>query len=164
MFGDRVQFHYRSAIQKWYVRKALQLRHRRARTSVDENAVRGKFALRSILHTHAHGFGGSETGFSEDQVEICRLFQSLLAAVAKTVDDSAFALPHPLHVNSNIARMHTVVLASTRKIRHTSARHHRLRRRAPLVDTSPANVAPFDQCCPQTCLRQACAKRRAALP
>src|SRR5882762_5377306 len=103
MFGDRIQFHDRSAIEKWYVPKPLELGHRRTRASIDENALCGKFALRSVLHTHAHGFGAGETGLPENQVEIRRLFQSLLATIAKAVDDFAFALAHPPHVDTNVS-------------------------------------------------------------
>src|SRR5712675_1534839 len=107
MFGDRVQFHDRSAIEKWYVRKPLQLRHRRTRTSIDENALCGKFALRSVLHTHAHGSGTGETNLPENQVEIRCIFQSLLAAIAKAVDDFALALAHSPHIDTNVPGIHT---------------------------------------------------------
>src|SRR5882757_5319501 len=164
MLGDRIQFHDRSAIEEWYVRQPLELGHRRTRASIDENALCGKFALRSVLHTHAHGFGAGEASLPEDQVEICCLLQSLLAAIAKAVDDFALPLAHPPHIDTNVSGIYTIVLASPGKIRYAPTRHHGLRRRASFIDASPANVTALDQCGAQTCLRQAPAKRRAALP
>src|ERR1700682_1318288 len=131
--------------------------HRWPRPGIDENAIRGKCALSSVRHAHAHSFRASEARFPKDQLEIRCFFQALLAAVAKTIDNFALARAHPLHIDADIAGVHTVVLAARSEVRDAAARHHRLRGRATLIDASAANVASLDERRPQTRLCQGAA-------
>src|ERR1700730_7300273 len=97
-------------------------------------------------------------------MEIGGVFQPPLTAVAKAVDNVALALTQPLHIDANVAGMHTVVLAPSSEVRNAPARHHGLRRRAPLIDASSAYVASLNKRRPKPSLRQCSAKRGTALP
>ncbi len=163
VLGNEVQFHDRRAIEKWHLLEALQLGHRWTRPGIDENTIRGKGALSTVLQADAHRLGAGEARFPEDQVEIGRLFQALLAAVAKTIDNVALALAHPLHIDANVAGLHTVILAPASEIRDPPAGHHRLRRRATFIDASSAYVASLNERRPHARLCQCAAQRCAAL-
>src|SRR6266404_1318695 len=164
MFGNTVQFHDRSAVEKWHIRQSIQLGHRWARPRIDENAICRKSSLRTVARADTQALGAHEARFAKDHVEVRCFLQTLLAAVAKAVHNVALSLAHPRHINSNITRIHAILFAPPSQIRDAPARHHRLRRRAALIDASSTYMAPLDERRPQSRTRKRYGQRRAPLP
>src|SRR5260370_8157986 len=164
MFGNTVQFHDRSAVEKWHIRQSIQLGHRWARPRIDENAICRKSSLRTVARADSQALGAHEARFAKDYVEVRRFFQTLLASVAKAVHNVALSLAHPRHINSNITRIHAILFAPPSQIRDAPARHHRLRPPAPLIHPTSTHTPPLTARRPQSGTRKRYGQRRTPLP
>src|ERR1035437_3442245 len=145
MLRNRVQLHDGSAVQKGYALHAVECRNRGTRTCVDEDLLRSKCKLAAVFLPDEQGPSAGETGFAEDQLEICCLLNAALAAIAKAVDDIALALPHAFHVDADVAGMNAIISASPRQIRDAGAGDHGLRGSASLIDAGTADMFPDRQ-------------------
>jgi hypothetical protein len=99
----------------------------------------------------------------KNELRVCRLLNSFLAAVAKAGNNAAFALPDPAQVNTDGSGVHPVVGGAARQIGDSSAGHHGLSRRAAFVHAGSADVLAFDQRGMPPGLSESDTKRRSTL-
>src|SRR5579864_6328192 len=131
---NRTKFHDRFVIEEPNAIEPFQLRPRGAGAGVDEQAIRGNGALSCILRSNLESLWPSETCLAHDQLEILGLRNAPFGPTSETRYDVPLALPNLLKVNGDGPRMHAVVGRTPRQIRHSSTRHHGLRRRASFID------------------------------
>ena len=87
-----------------------------------------------------------------------------LVGIAKGIDDFSLALKYPPQIDADVAGEHTIIGRTPREVSHAPAGHHGLRRSAPLIDASPADMFPLDEDGAHPRLRQRSRERRARLP
>src|ERR1035438_885239 len=144
MLRHGVQLHDGSAVEKGHGLQAVERRHGRTRTCVDEDLVGGENSLPAVFQPDEQRFGAGETGLAEDQLHIGGLLNACLAGIAETLYDIALALPHAFHVDADVAGVNAIIRASPRQISDAGAGDHRLGGSASYVDASTADILALD--------------------
>src|ERR1019366_1205581 len=145
MLRDGVQLHDGSAVEKGHGLQAVERWPRRTRTCVDEDLAGGQCSLAAVPLPDKQGLRPGETGFAEGQLEICRLLNAALAAIAKAVHDIALALADAFHVDADVAGVNAIIGASPREISDAGAGDHGLGRSASLIDAGAADMFALDE-------------------
>ncbi len=151
VIGNHVQFHDGRVVESWNVVQAIQFGPCRAGTRIDKDIFGGERTLRAIVGENFNRLWTSrrtsKPGLAENQFEVCRLFDARLTAIAKFVDNIAFALANYSKIDTDISRpgVHSIISSAPREIGDSAACHHRLRGSAPLVNARPAHMFPLNQ-------------------
>src|ERR1700686_1560785 len=151
MLGDSVEFHDGHVVESRNVLQAIQFGTGRAGTGIDKDIFGGERALSTIVRADFNrpwtSRRASELRVAENQLKIRRLFDARLTAIAKFVDNVAFALANFSKIDTNIARasVHSIIGGAPCEIGDSSACHHRLRRSASLIDARSAHMFPLDE-------------------
>ena len=145
MLRQRIEFHDRNIVKERYALQAGNVRPRSARARIDENVLRRDGALAAVLRVDDNFAGTAEAGLTEDQFKVGSLFQFRLATVAKVVDDVALAFPNFGHIDTDGPRLHAIISGPPHQVGDAPAGHHRLRRRASLINAGAANMFALDE-------------------
>src|SRR4029077_14430559 len=130
----------------------------------------GERALRAVLWEN---FNRSWTSrriskrcVTENHLEFYRRFDTRLTAVAKFVDNVAFALANSskIDTDSDRAGVHSIFGSAPREIGDPAACHHRLGRSASLIDARSAHMFPLDESSVHSGCRKRGGERCACLP
>src|SRR5262249_30685575 len=103
MFGKRIQLHERGGIEHGDTLNTFDREWLWSVTSIDHNQGRGDFSRLAVIERDLKRFGGGKVSLAPEQIQpLCR-GQTVLVAVARSLDDPLFALADGLQVDRNRA-------------------------------------------------------------
>src|SRR3984893_13326175 len=170
MLGNSVEFHHGHVVQRRNVVQAIHFRPGGAGTGIDKDIFGGERALSAIVRADVNRRCTlrriTKPGLAENQLKIRSPFDARLAAVAKFVDNVALALANSSKIDTNIARagVHSIIGGAPCEIGDSSARPHRVRRSASVMDAGSAHMFSLDQSSVHPGCRKRCRERRTCLP
>ncbi len=128
--------------------RVFHLQWRRRASGVDEDLIGvERFLHAGLVDRDFDGLGTGESRRAQNQFQVGRVLDPVLAPRAETVHDVALALPDRLHVEdeAGLFELHPVTRRSTGQVRDHGTGDHGLCRCASFVDTCPTHVCRFDE-------------------
>src|SRR6267378_3694806 len=120
VLGHGVEFHDGHVVESRNVVQAIKVGSGRAGTGIDKDKLGGEDTMSAIVRTDFNrpwtSGGTSEPGIAENQLEIRRLFDARLTAVAKFVDNVALALANFSKIDTNRPGVHSIISSPSREI------------------------------------------------
>src|SRR5205823_561939 len=108
----RVQFHDRCRVQRWHTLQSTHCWLRWTCSRINKNGVSRQLPCLTVGQPNFYLLHSSEMRFAHQKVHTLSFFDAPLAAIAKTVYNVPFALPHLDHIDGYRASVYTIVSTS----------------------------------------------------